>query len=109
MTYKEKKSLYESIMKEVAKTVKQHINEFSSDDVFKNERRVQNFFGLREKPTWFSEKSRAVNYAKSCNGPYVVMFLDENPENFWEGFYVMILADASRLERTAEDIFTYIH
>ena len=31
MTYKEKKSLYESIMKEVAKTVKRHLNEDLSD------------------------------------------------------------------------------
>jgi plasmid maintenance system antidote protein VapI len=29
MTYNEKKSLYESIMKEVAKTVKRQINEMS--------------------------------------------------------------------------------
>ncbi len=35
MTYKEKKSLYESIMKEVAKTVKRNINESESsfDDI----------------------------------------------------------------------------
>lgn len=32
MTYNEKKTLYESIMKEVAKTVKHHINEFTQED-----------------------------------------------------------------------------
>ena len=36
MTYKEKKSLYESIMKEVAKTVKRNINEEDSSSSAKN-------------------------------------------------------------------------
>ena len=38
MTYNEKKSLYESIMKDVAKTVKQHLNEkFAGADFIPSE------------------------------------------------------------------------
>lgn len=35
MTYEEKKSLYESIMKEVAKTLKKRLNELSPEVYYK--------------------------------------------------------------------------
>jgi hypothetical protein len=40
MTYDEKKSLYESIMKDIAKTVKRQINENSVSEIDTNERKI---------------------------------------------------------------------
>ena len=50
MTYEEKKYLFESIMHEIAKTVKKHLNESYSNET------AQQWYALRESRSWIFTK-----------------------------------------------------
>ena len=75
---------------------------------FENEKRLQKFFNLRNRPDRFINKDNAIRFANGCTKLHFVVYLDENPANFIPGYYVVCGADFSRLEREAEGIFTYI-
>ena len=75
---------------------------------WENEKNLQAFFGLRNRPDRFTNRENALSYANGCAKTMMVVYLDENPANFIPGYYVVCPADFSRLEREAEDIFTYV-
>ena len=75
---------------------------------WENEKRLQSFFGLRNRPDRFTNRESALRYSIGCTKTMMVVELDENPANFIPGFYVVCPADYSRLERDAEGIFHYV-
>lgn len=76
--------------------------------VFANEKRLQKVFGLRNRPERFSNKENAISFASRGTKSQMVVYLDENPDGFIPGYYVVYPVDFSRLEKNAEDLFTYV-
>ena len=73
MTYNEKKSLYESIMRDIAKSVKRQINESDDSELSANER---TFFIINSD----NEKDRAsfsIRY-NSINNLYLIYYIIRN-------------------------------
>ena len=76
--------------------------------VFANEKRMQQMFNLKNRPERFSDRGRALRFAKNCTKAQFVVYLDENPAGLIPGYYVVYPVDFSRLEREAEGLFTYV-
>ena len=77
-------------------------------DFFANEKIMQKMFNLKNRPERFTKKENALSFAAHCVKSQMVVFLDENPVGLIAGYYVVGLADYSRLEREAEGCFTYV-
>jgi hypothetical protein len=77
--------------------------------VFENEKRMQKVFKMRNRPERFTNKENAISFANHCTKSQMIVYLDENPDGFIPGYYVVYPCDYSRLEREAEEIFKHVH
>ncbi len=73
--------------------------------VFANEKRFQAAFGLKNRPERFVKRENAISSIRHSTIPQMVVIVEENPDGFIPGYYLMTPADASRLEKQTDGLF----
>jgi len=72
---------------------------------FANEKRFQAVFGLKNRPERFTKRENVLSSIRHSVIPQMIVIVDENPDGFIPGYYLMTPADASRLEKQTDGLF----
>ena len=76
---------------------------------FANEKRFQSTFGLKNRPERFQKRENARLYLfREVVTSEVVAIVEENPDGFIPGYYIMTASDASRLNKQSDGLFTIV-
>lgn len=77
-------------------------------DLFQNEKRMQNMFGLRHRPDRYSKLETAEYALKHYTKMQHILVVNENPLGIIPGFYIVCPADAARIIRFTDGAINYV-